>query len=307
MAKHKKNNRVKKRRFFNKHQLAFKEAWSQFIHAPLSSVINCLGVAMAMLLMTTLIITLQTFHHTTRAIHSNNQVAIYLKDVEQSSATAFLSELKQNSFIKEATYVSPATALHELSNLSDYQDLFNEVTDNPLPPVILLKFNYENKNKIEQFIQEIKQKPIVAALDYNTNFLGKFASLIKFGNRIILTLTIVLCLGVILIISHAIHKATAKNQKEIDILKLLGATSSYIRRPFLYLGALLGLGSAILTFLALMLFWSLLETPFLEFIKYYQLPEPSLNPQLLLLMVILNLLFGWIGAFLAFYKYAKID
>ena len=79
---------------------------------------------------------------------------------------------------------------------------------------------------------------------------------VAFGERFVIALSVFLGLGVLLSIGNTIRLAIENRRAEIEVVKLVGGTDSFVRRPFLYLGFWYGAGGAVMA-------WLLVESSFL--------------------------------------------
>jgi cell division transport system permease protein len=82
-----------------------------------------------------------------------------------------------------------------------------------------------------------------------------------FAERLVTALAIVLGLGVMLIMGNTIRLAIESRRQEIEVIKLVGGTDAFVRRPFLYLGFWYGLGGAVTAFFLLQTSLYFLSTP----------------------------------------------
>ncbi|MBA2653588.1 MAG: hypothetical protein H0U71_00785 [Gammaproteobacteria bacterium] len=298
------------KRLLTNHYKAFTDALNQSISSPLSTLVTCTIIAITLFLTSTLLLTLKSLQQATDYINSSSQVTIYLKtSAQENTISEWLNQLKQDPEIKAVTYISAAQALQELAQQKDFSGLLTNVDQNPLPPVVMLKLNPTTPSKIQDLSQKLRTMPLVASINLDFDWLNRLSALIQLGNRLSLVLSIVFSIGVLFIISHAIQGATQKNRQEMDILELIGASTPYIRRPFLYLGFLLGLGAGIISLILLIVLLIALKTPLFELLRSYNLSYSTLFSlsKVFFLTLLISTSLGWVGAWLAFYKHAKIS
>lgn len=290
-----------------KHRLALTGGWQQLVQSPLSSLTTCLIIALSLILTTTLLVSLHAFKHITQQLQTGNQITFYLKNDQEQAARSLLAQLHQNELVKEATYVSPEEALRELSAETEFKEALVDVHDNPLPPVILLTLTSQDKEEIKQLINKISQNGAIASVHLNSQWFDRLYALIALGNRLTYVLSVLFGIGILFIISHAIAEATRKNSEEMVLAELIGATRAYLRRPFLYVGCLLGFFAGLLAVILLIVLSHSLKTPLTALLQSYSLPVPTLVSTATILQVIaFSTLLGWLGAWISFYKYAKL-
>jgi cell division transport system permease protein len=136
-------------------------------------------------------------------------------------------------------------------------------------------------------------------------WLQRLEAMLQVVERGVVLLAALLALGVLLIVSNTLRLAILNRREEIEIIKLIGATDAFIRRPFLYLGFGYGLLGGAIAWALVALALGLLHGPIEQLAGLYssdfQLPRLSLTGSL----VLLNLggLLGLFGALLAVHRH----
>lgn len=204
------------------------------------------------------LITNATFNNTIDQITSKIDVSVFLKDSDSKAQTdQLLAQLKKLPNVKSVSYLSKDQALkqYQKQNAGNEQLLtaINE-TSNPLPATIRIK--PVDLNKIQD-IKDFLSKPNVAALQsdqpsysgdrkeaidkitHATNVLRKIGVIAIIGFTIICAL----------IIFNTIQMAIFNRRDEIQIQRLLGASTNYIRGPFIVESVIYGILSAVISVL----------------------------------------------------------
>lgn len=204
------------------------------------------------------IVTNATFTNTIAQITSKIDVSVYLKDSTTPSQTdQLLSQLRALPNVKSVSYLTKAQALqqYETQNAGNQQLLtaINE-TSNPLPATVLIKPHDLNR------IQEIKSfltQPSVAALQsdqpsYSGNrqvAIDRITHATDILREIGVFTVVVFTIICALIIFNTIQMAIFNRRDEITIMRLLGASTNYIRGPFIVESAIYGVLSAVFSVL----------------------------------------------------------
>lgn len=290
------------------HKQAFLNGWHQLLQTPLSTITTCLMIAVTLVLTTTMLLSLQVFRQIADNLNSSNQVTLYLKaNTPDAEALSFVNELKQNSMVAKANYISKDAALKELSEEEPFKNSLVDVQENPLPSVVEITFTTQEKEEITNLIQELSRNSLVEAVHLNSQWFERVFAILKLGNRITYLLSALFSIGVLFIVSHTIQQATSKNYQEMTILELIGATSAYIRRPFLYIGALIGLGSGIVCMVLISVLFAVLKQPLLDLLQSYSWTYPQqVSSKQAMLVILFSTFLGWLGSWIAFYKYSKL-
>ncbi|MFA5004146.1 MAG: permease-like cell division protein FtsX [Candidatus Saccharimonadales bacterium] len=204
------------------------------------------------------IITNATFNNTVYQITSKIDVSIYLKDTVDSNQTNnLIKEIKALPNTQSLVYLSKTQALekYKQQNAGNTQLLqaINE-TDNPLPATIRVKPRDLNKiNDLKTFLQQPKiqslqsdqpsysgdRKAAIDKITHATNILREAG----------VVAVLVFALISVLIIFNTIQMAIFNRRDELTIMRLLGATTWYIRGPFVVETVIYGVLSAVASIL----------------------------------------------------------
>jgi cell division transport system permease protein len=205
------------------------------------------------------LITNATFANTISQITSKIDVSVYLKDsTTDTQAKQFVSDIKKQPNIARVNYLDKQQALQSYINQNKgNQDLITAATEagNPIPATIqVYPANLNDIQQIKNFLTKPKynglqiagspsyngnQKEAIDNITHATNVLRKIGALA----------VAVFAVVSVLIIFNTIQMAIFNRRDEITIMRLLGASTSYIRGPFVVESAIYGLLSAVLSVL----------------------------------------------------------
>ncbi len=82
----------------------------------------------------------------------------------------------------------------------------------------------------------LEEYDLVESVSFDLEWVERLFAMLQFGERLVVSLGFVLALGVLLVIGNTIRLAIENRRSEIEIIKLVGGTDRFVRRPFLYLG-----------------------------------------------------------------------
>lgn len=219
--------------------------------------------AMAIMIITLTIILFSvivnaTFSNTVAQITDKIDVSLYLKDsVDQTQAQALVKQLKALPSVKQVTYLSKEQALtaYEQQNAGN-QQLLQAITetDNPLPATIRIK--PIDLNHITQIRSYIAQ-PKVAAMQSDPASdsgdrraaIDKITHATNILRRVGVVAVLVFAVISVLIIFNTIQMAIFNRRDELQIMRLLGASTWFIRGPFVVESIVYGILSAIASIL----------------------------------------------------------
>ncbi len=179
------------------------------------------------------------------------------------------------------------------------QDIFEILDENPLPSSfqIKLKPDFRSVAKAQQMSDVINQLEGVDEVLYRQDLLILLERYIRIFLVIMLGIGLILAIGSIFLVSNTIKLIIFSRSTIIEIMKLVGATRQFIRRPFLVEGVIQGLIGGFLAALFLYMIFRIikLEIPGIILIdkKNY------------IILIVLGMLFGLFGSLIALRKFLK--
>ncbi|MGQ9628693.1 MAG: permease-like cell division protein FtsX [bacterium] len=156
--------------------------------------------------------------------------------------------------VEEVEYTSKEQALAEFKRWSQHQEVWLDAMEgNPLPASFDVKVGpqYDDKDNMKKFVSWLYVQPEIEDVEYGGELIEKISLIIRTVSYVNLILGILLGLGSLFIISNTIKLTVYARRREIEIMKLVGATSGFIGGPFIVEGLMQGLISGTLAVLAL--------------------------------------------------------
>jgi cell division transport system permease protein len=202
----------------------------------------------------------------TVAIRSDVTVKVYFKlppDEPQRSQTlnSLANDVKGLPYFKSMEYVSPEDAVKRLS--PKQQDQIKVLPYNPLPPAFYVKVT--DPEHAGDFATAAGVLPAVKGCDGgNCVVYGKkIADRVLYVTKIILGvvagLMVLLGIAAVVLIANTIRLSIFSRRREIEVMKLVGATNWFVRLPFVLEGMLTGLFGALAGVVLLLVAFNLLE------------------------------------------------
>ncbi len=190
-----------------------------------------------------------------------DKVVFFLKDdAAPAAVNDFIDELDANKKVKKVVYVSREEALEEFKEgFGENSTILENIPGgNPLPASITVEMKELSYGK--EIEDNYKDLPIVEDHNYYYDFVTQMMRLQNGVKYVGAAIVLILVLISILIIHNTIKIAISNKEKEINIMKYIGATNTYIRGPFLINGIIFGvLGSLLSGFLTLKLYGIIFE------------------------------------------------
>ncbi len=215
---------------------------------PIGSFFTCLVMAIALSLPMGLSLLLSNVERLGGSWQRAAQISLYLQlDASPSEGQALVAQIKDMHGVAEAEYISREQALNEFQQQSGLGQALKELPENPLPGVVLVTPQEVDKAALEALRTRLAELPKVQQAQLDLVWVERLAAILKLGDRFVFGLTVLLVAALLLVIGNTIRLHIENRRTEIEVIKLVGGTDSYVRRPFLYMGALYGFGAGILS------------------------------------------------------------
>lgn len=188
------------------------------------------------------------------------QISVFLQQtLDENAGRALQQRIAQLPGVTHAEYISREQALAEFRSISGFGEVIDHLDTNPLPAVISVRplVAQSSAAAVQKLFDDIKGMAGVERAVLDLEWVQKLYALLNVGRNIALVLAAMLGLGVILVISNTIRLAIESRRNEIVVVKLVGGTDAFVRRPFLYTGLWFGLGGGLAAWamLAASLIW----------------------------------------------------
>lgn len=231
------------------HQRVAKDSLQRLKEKPLNTAITLAVIGIALALPVGFYVTLANVQTLGKNWESTTQISLYLDRRATAQAIERVrTDLALWPEIETINVISQEQGLAEFRAMSGFSDVLKHLDHNPLPVVveILPSAEYSDSAKAYELLQKLQAQPLVDMAQLDMEWLQRLALMLQIGQRMALGLVMLLSLGVLLIIGNTIRLEIENRRDEIIVVKLVGGTDAFVRRPFLYSGLWYGLGGGIL-------------------------------------------------------------
>lgn len=242
------------------HRLSAADSLGRLLDSPASSLLTWLAIGIALALPAALNVALENARAVSGSWDNPARISVFLGSaVTADEAGVLRGELAARGDVAEAALVSREAALEEFAALSGFADVLASLDDNPLPHLVLVT---PAEGVEPQALQdELSALDTVDQAVLDMAWLQRLNSLMEFGRRLVLALAGLLVVGVVLILGNTIRLAIESRRDEIVIVKLVGGSNAFVRRPFLYTGLWYGVGGGVAAALLVLLALLFLDGP----------------------------------------------
>jgi cell division transport system permease protein len=261
------------KRWLREHKEVASSSWHRLWQTPLANLLTWLTLAIALALPAALLLLLSQAQHLGQQVNQSSHISIFLAPyVNQEQGQLITNQLASRPDIAQATYISAKQALINFKASSDLEDILASLTDNPLPATILIEPANTSlgPEAIAILAQQLRQQDQIDQVLVDMAWLDRLQALLATSERFTYSLALLLALGVLLVVGNTVRLQIENRKQEILVIKLVGGTDAYLRRPFLYAGFWAGLFAAIIAWVILQLGVTYLHPPLLSLAQSYQ-------------------------------------
>ena len=298
------------------HLRAFFYSLGRLAKEPLATVLMVSIIAIAMALPVGLHLVLRNIEGLSASWQGSKAISVFVEaDLDAGRLEGIQRRLRELIEAERVDFLSPDEALAEFRDHAgpDIDSALEILGENPLPGVFVIEpFSDlpEDRPGLEALVRRIEAIDGVTGVQLDRRWVQRVQTVTALGRRVTVVLTALFSLAVLLAIGNSIRIEVQIHSDEIAVEKLVGATDAFIRRPFLYTGAWLGLLGAAVSILlvkAAGLYW---QAPLEALWRLSESASPlrGLDPGMIVEVLAIGALLGIGGGWLAVLRQLrKID
>lgn len=227
------------------------------------------------------------------------------EDVKEADIRMLKKDLDAKEFIKATEYISKDDAAAKLREELG-EDFLSFLGYNPLSPTIdvFLHAGYANPDSIVKIEKYLLEFPVVSEVYYQESVLHLINDNIRKIGLFLGILSLFLFLISVTIINNTVRLSVYSRRFIIRTMQLVGATRSFVRKPFLVRSAFHGLLAALLALLLLMGLLYMVER---EFFSQFTLENIGLFFLLMVFIIITGVVINVVSTFFAVNRYLNIS
>ena len=249
------------KRWLRQHRYAIAVAVRRLLAQPFSSLANLLVIALTLtvpILGASILITAQPV---ARQLSVSPEMTIFLSPKADADAGANVAQRLKADFpddVDSVNVVKRDEALKKLRANPNWAQALAALPSNPLPDavVVTLRDHPDLARHADTLATQWRQWEQVDLVQHDSAWVQRLEAILSFARIGLVLLAIGVALVVLATVFNTVRMQALTQREEIGVARLVGATESFVRRPFLYLGALTGLtaglGAIVLAYFALM-------------------------------------------------------
>ena len=281
------------------HWRSSRESFNNLIVHPFASAMTVTVISIALILpliLWTFVLNLQMLGQ----LQPLQEIYVFFNDevnIEAVSEQVIILEAMPE--IANIETVSPNEGLTLLQSNTGFSGISDLLESNPLPWMLTVLPADIEPQALQKLVDELKELSGVQLVQADLGWLRYLSLVLDLAQRSLWVFMGLFALGTLLIISNTIRLDIDRRRAEIEIMSLVGAKASYIRRAFLYTGFTYGFLGGLLAVVGLLIMNYVLEDPYHALVVSFRpsagLQMPDFNA--LLAALLCSGLLGWCGAF----------
>ncbi|MCB1791705.1 MAG: permease-like cell division protein FtsX [Gammaproteobacteria bacterium] len=223
--------------------------------SPLTTLMTATVIGIALALPSGLHLIVDNVRQLSSSWDGSASISLFLnQSVSDEQAEQVRATVAKRTDVAESRLISRSAALDEFRRLSGFGQAIELLDHNPLPPVVLVRpaATVQDADAVGRLAQELQAYREIDLAQVDLQWVERLGAITGTIERAVLILAALLAGAVLLIVGNTIRLEIQNRHSEIEIVKLVGGTDAFIRRPFLYEGLWYGLlGGAIALLLVL--------------------------------------------------------
>ncbi len=234
----------------------FEEAMNSIKQNAVMAFLSFITVTLSLSVLAMFLIVFMNLNSMIKTIADDLNISVYLsRNISEARLSQVNDQIKMIKGVKSITVITKEVAWYDLKNKLQYQkEIIELVPGNPLPDLIIIKlrsvkdtYTVLNELKLIKDIEEVK---------YGKTIVNKFRSIVKLFDYVGGIIVLLLLFATFIIISSTINITIIAKEKEIKIMKLVGATNSFVKSVFVLEALIIGfLGSLLAVVLINLIFF----------------------------------------------------
>ncbi len=259
--------------WLSRHAQAFFASLGRLARRPLGSLMTLAVLGIAIALPLSLHLLVNNLQQLAGNWDGAASISVFLKEGATPPQAAELARhLKARPDISSVQHITPEQAMAEFRQHSGFGGALDLLDSNPLPHVLLIQAADPNisPQQLKILLETLKKQPGVELALADMEWVQRFQGINRILQRATALLALLLALAVLLIIGNTVRLEIQSRRDEIEIIKLVGGSNAFIRRPFLYEGFWYGLLGGCIAIILIGLASLALQEPVRHLAELYQ-------------------------------------
>jgi cell division transport system permease protein len=227
---------------------SFADLWK----TPFSTIMTILVLGVALSLPSVFHVLYKNTERVSSQWNKASEISLFLKkDISDQRIQVLINKLGLYKEIETVTHITSHQALQEFKEMSGFSKALSYLDENPLPDVLVVVPAPQAMNLAASklLVAKLKREADVDLVRVDIDWIEKLHTILSVVIDIVIAIGVLLLLSVLLVVSNTIRLNILNQRSEIEVLKLVGATNSFIQRPYLYAGVWYGILGGVIAWL----------------------------------------------------------
>jgi cell division transport system permease protein len=234
------------RRYLSLHRQNFCESMVRLFRQPFATTLTVLVIAIALGLPAGLRVFVINAQSLSASWDSAVDLTVFLGTaIDDDRVRSLVQELEERPDVRAVQWITRDDALREFRERSGFGEALDVLGENPLPHTLVVSPQSGASGDVEGLAAELEELSETDSVQLDTDWLLRLRAMLALVERLLLIATLLLGVAVVIIIGNTIRLEINNRRDEIEVMKLVGGSDGFIRRPFLYLGFFYGLFGAV--------------------------------------------------------------
>jgi cell division transport system permease protein len=228
------------------HLRSFGATVRRLARTPFATLLNALVIGVALALPLGGWVLVKNAERLAGHLGADPQLSVFLAlDAGKADAAAVGTALSGAQGVRQFRFVPKDEALAEMRRVEGLGEIAATLGPNPLPDAFLVQLAPGNAEASEALASRLRAFPKVAHVQLDSAWTRRLEAILRLGTVAVALLAGLLATGLVAVTFNTIRLQVLSQRDEIEVSRLVGATDAFIRRPFFYQGALLGLAGGL--------------------------------------------------------------
>jgi len=277
---------------------------------PFTSIMTIFVLGISLALPATLHLFVKNANHISKQWESASEISLFLHlNTSEKATQNLIQRINLYPNVAKVKYISADDALREFKILSGFGQALEYLNKNPLPATLLVTPTKRSSQAqaAQELLEQLENEREVEQGKLDLAWLSRLEAIAQLIEDTVLGVAIMLCLSVVLIIGNTIRLSILNQKDAIAVMKLVGATDSFIQRPFMYSGAWYGIFGGILASITVAILAQYLSSSLAKIVELYNssfvLQGLSFSESLVLIFFAVSL--GLLGSYISVSRHIR--
>lgn len=290
--------------------ISYKRAIQDILDNRFLNAVTIITIALSVLIVSAFVLFFINATDIMNASEKSIRIMAYLKpDIPKTMVLDVKQKIQGIYGIEDARFVSKEEALKQLKDQMKRQSsILMNIEENPLPDAFEVRMiaSSQHLEDVEILAKQLESIPWVDEVEYGQKWLGRFTNILNLFRLTGYAMGGIFFMAAVFIVANTIRLALYSRREEVEIMRLVGATDSFIKAPFYLEGLIQGALGGIIGLAALFVAFKLISSNIEQGFSSNFFTIRFLSPEIFSSMLLGSIFVGWLGCYLSLKQFSKV-